>query len=122
MRKQTRIPATVDEYIVQLPEPARTTLQTVRNSIRLAAPRDATEVISYKMPAFRFKKILVWFAAFQDHCSLFPGASVVKTLEEDLKGYSIAKGTIRFPLDKPLPASLIKKLVKARLKEISAED
>jgi len=72
------------------------------------------------MPAFKWGKILVWFAAFEDHCSLFPGASVIGMLSDDLKKYSLSKGTIRFPLDKPLPASLIKKLVKARLAEIES--
>ncbi len=118
MKKQTQIPTTIDAYLAGVPEPARTTLLRVRKAIRDAAPKDATETISYRMPAFKYRKILVWFAAFEDHCSLFPGASVIASLADDLKRYSISKGTIRFPLDKPLPTSLIQKLVKARLAEI----
>ena len=81
-------------------------------------PKEATEVISYRMPAFRYRKIVVWYAAFSDHCSLFPTASVIAKFKTELKAYTIAKGTIQFPSDKPLPAALLKKIVKARLAEI----
>jgi uncharacterized protein YdhG (YjbR/CyaY superfamily) len=118
MKKQTRIPTTFDEYLAGVPEPAHTTLLKIRKAIRDAAPREAVETISYGMPAFKYKKILMWFAAFEDHCSVFPGASVVAMLANELGKYSLSKGTIRFPLEKPLPARLIKKLVKARLAEI----
>jgi len=118
MKKQTRIPKSIDEYLADVPEPARTTLLKIRKAIRDAAPKDAVETISYRMPAFKRGKILMWFAAFEDHCSLFPGASLVQSFAGDLTKYSVSKGTIRFPLDKPLPAALIRKLVKARLREI----
>ena len=108
---------TVDEYLARVPEPARTTLKKVRAAIRAAAPPDAIETISYRIPASKYKGMLAWYAAFSDHCSLFPGASGIAAYAADLKKYSISKGTIRFPIDKPLPAAVIKKLVKARIAE-----
>lgn len=108
-------PKTVDEYIDRAEEPARAMLTRMRAAIRSALPREATETISYRMPAFRHGKVLVWFAAFSDHCSLFPTAAVIDVLKDELKGLKISKGTIQFPLDKPLPISLIKKVVRARL-------
>ncbi len=109
---------TVEQYLANAPEPARTTLSKIRASIRAAAGPDATEVISYGMPAFRYKGALVWYAAFKEHCSFFPGnSSLIEEFAEDLAGYSTAKGTIRFPLDKPLPPALIKKIVRARMAE-----
>ena len=112
-----RAPKTVDEYLAGVPEPARSTLQKIRATIRSAVPAEATEAISYRIPAFKYKGLLMWYAAFADHCSLFPGASVIARFKDDLKGYSVSKGTIRFPTDKPLPAALVKKLVKARIAE-----
>jgi len=87
----------------------------MRAAIRSAVPREATEVISYGIPAFKQKGVLVWFAAFSKHCSLFPGSSVIETFKNELKNFLTSKGTIKFPLDKPLPLALIKKLVKARV-------
>jgi len=108
----------VDEYLANVPEPARTTLSKVRAAIRASAGPEATEVISYGMPGFRYKGMLVWYAAFQQHCSFFPGnSSLIDEFGEDLAGYSTSKGTIRFPLDKPLPASLIRKIVRTRMAE-----
>ncbi len=112
-----RVPKTVDEYLAGVPEPARSTLKKIRATIRSAVPAEATEAISYRMPTFKYKGQLMWYAAFADHCSLFPGSSVIVAFKNELKGYSISKGTIRFPTDKPLPAALVKKLVKARLAE-----
>lgn len=74
-------------------------------------PKDATEVISYGIPAFKHKRVLVWYAAFADHCSLFPTAAVIEKFKDELKGFSTSKGTIHFPLSKPLPVALIKKIV-----------
>ena len=110
-------PQSVDEYLARVPEPARSTLKKMRVAIRSALPSDATETISYKIPAFKRKNILVWFAAFSDHCSLFPTASVIAEFKDELKGFSTSKGTIHFPVDKPLPTALIKKIVKARVKQ-----
>jgi uncharacterized protein YdhG (YjbR/CyaY superfamily) len=105
---------TIDEYLAGVPEPARGTLIKIRAAIKAAAPSETTETISYGMPAFKYKGILVWYAAFADHCSLFPSASIVEAFKDDLKDFSVSKGTIRFPLDKPLPAALVKRLVRAR--------
>lgn len=111
-------PASVDEYLARVPEPARSTLKKVRSVIRSAVPKEATEVISYGIPAFKYKKVLVWYAAFSDHCSLFPTASVIQKFKDELKDYRVSKGTIHFPTDKPLPAALVRKMAKARLAEI----
>jgi len=110
-------PQSIDQYMAGVPEPARTTLKKMRTAIRSALRSDATEIISYRIPAFKRKNILVWFAAFSDHCSLFPTASVIAEFKDELKGYSTSKGTIHFPLDKPPPIALIKKIVKARVKQ-----
>ena len=108
-------PKDVDEYMASVPEPARTTLSKMRITIRSAVPAEATEVISYQMPAFRHNGVLVWFAAFSDHCSLFPTAAIIEKFKNELKPFSTSKGTIQFPINKPLPTALIKKLVKARV-------
>ena len=81
-------------------------------------PRDATETISYGIPAFKTKKVLIWFAAFAKHCSLFPTAAVIDEFKDELQGFSTSKGTIQFSLDKPLPLKLIKRLVKARASQM----
>ena len=93
-------------------------MNKIRAAIRSAAPREAIEIISYGIPAFKYKGVLVWFAAFSDHCSLFPTASVIEKFKGELKGFTTSKGTIQFPTDKPLPAALVKKMVKARVAQI----
>ena len=108
-------PKSVDEYLAGIPEPARSSLNKIRAAIRSAVPAEATETISYGIPAFKDKRVLVWFAAFSNHCSLFPTASVIETFKNELKGFSTSKGTVQFPMDKPLPTALIKKLVEARV-------
>lgn len=110
---------TVDDYLAALPEDARTTLEKIRKTIKAAAP-GAAEVISYQMPMYKHHGMLVGFAAFKDHCSLFPGASALVTYKEELKGYKTSKGTIRFPIGKPLPAALVKKIVKTCIAENEA--
>jgi uncharacterized protein YdhG (YjbR/CyaY superfamily) len=114
---------TVNEYFVAVPEPARSTLKKVRASIRAAIPGKCDEVISYGMPGFKYQgKVLVWIAAFSGHCSFFPmGSSVMKPLAKELGGYKTSKGTIQFPLDKPLPAALVKKIVKERMAQNEAK-
>ncbi len=108
----------MDEYLAGVPEHAGSTLNKLRAAIRSEVPSEATEVISYRMPAFKFRgKILVWYAAFSDHCSLFPGGSLTNALKDELKGYHTSKGTIQFPLNKPVPTALVRKLVKARIAE-----
>jgi uncharacterized protein YdhG (YjbR/CyaY superfamily) len=114
--KRSIAPKNVDEYLAGVPEPARSTLQKVRAVIRSVVPPGTTEVISYRIPMFKYKGMLVGFAAFSNHCSLFPGA-VPEAFKNELKQYPTSKGTIQFPVDKPLPAALVKKLVKARIAE-----
>lgn len=106
---------TVDAYLTRVPQPARSTLQKVRAAIRSAVPRGTTEVISYGMPAFKYKGPLVWYAAFANHCSFFPTARVIDKFKKELKNFRKSKGTIQFPVDKPLPATLVRKMVKARV-------
>ena len=115
--KSGDVPKDIDEYLAGVPEPARSTLNKIRAMIRSAAPPEATEKISYRIPAFEYKGMLVWFAAFSDHCSFFPTSSMIEKFKDDLKEYVISKGTIQFPVAKPLPATLVKKLVKARVAE-----
>ena len=116
--KTSTAPKTVDEYLASVPESARGTLQRIRAVIRSAVPPEATETISYGIPAFKYKGMLVWFAGFSDHCSLFPTASVIQAFKKELKGYKTSKGTIRFPADAPLPDALLKKMVKARVAQV----
>jgi len=111
-------PKSVDEYLAAVPEPARSTLNKIRTIIRSTVPPETTEGISYGMPAFKYKGALVWFATFSNHCSFFPGSlAVMAAFKNKLKDYPTSKGTIRFPVDKPLPATLVKKIVKARIAE-----
>ncbi|HET9377189.1 MAG TPA: DUF1801 domain-containing protein [Chthoniobacterales bacterium] len=112
-------PKTVDQYFAAIPGPARGALQQIREAIRSVVPPEAIETISYKIPAFKHKKVLVWYAAFANHCSLFPTASVIEAFKDDLKGFSTSKGTIHFPLDKPMPVELIKRMVRARVEQES---
>ncbi len=114
-------PKSIDEYLACVAEPARSTLNRVRAAIRSAVPPEATETISYGIPAFKHKQVLVWFAAFSKHCSLFPTSSVIEAFKKELKGFTISKGTIQFPTDKPLPAALVKKLVKARIAQTESK-
>src|ERR1039457_586151 len=117
MKKGSAVPKTIDEYLDGVSGPALAKLVRMRALIRTALPPEATEIISYRMPAFKHKKVLVWFGAFSNHCSLFPTAATIAVFKDELKGYEISKGTIHFPLDKPLPAALIKKIVKTRLEQ-----
>lgn len=114
--------ASVEKYLAEVQEPARATLEKLRATIRSAAPREATEAISYGIPAFQYNGLLVAYAAFANHCSFFPasGDLLVKFAEE-LKDYPCSKGTIRFAMDKPLPAALIKTIVKARVAQNEAK-
>lgn len=110
--------AAVEAYLARVPEPQRTTLEKVREMIRAAAPAGAEECISYGIPAFRWKGALVGYAAFKKHCSFFPmGAAVLDELGDEVAQYRTAKGTLQFAVDKPLPAALVKKMVRARVRE-----
>jgi uncharacterized protein YdhG (YjbR/CyaY superfamily) len=125
MKKVTELDAglkAVEAYLAKVPEPARSTLEKVRAAIRAAAPKEATEGLSYGIPAFRYKGALVGYAAFKQHCSFFPmQASLIDAMKEELKGYRTSKGTLQFPVDKPLPVALVKKMVMARVAENDAK-
>jgi uncharacterized protein YdhG (YjbR/CyaY superfamily) len=108
---------TIDDYLATLSADKRAALQKLRKAIKLAAPR-AEECISYRMPAFRLDgKMLVWFGAASKHCAFYPGAFPIEAHKYDLRNYDVSKGTVRFPADHPLSATLVKKLVKARIAE-----
>ena len=108
----------VDEYLAGVPEPARGTLKHLRTVIRAVVPKATTEVISYGIPMFKYKGMLVGYAAFAKHCSLFPtGSGVIEKFAKELKAFSTNKGTIRFTTEKPLPDALVKKIVKTRVAE-----
>ena len=113
--KSNAAPKDVEEYVASVPESVRSTFNKLRAAIRSAVPAEATETISYRIPAFKHKRMLVWFAAFSNHCSLFPTAAVIEAFKNELKGFSTSKGTIHFPTDKPFPTALIKRVVKARV-------
>ncbi len=108
---------TIDEYLAAVSEEKRAALEKLRKCIRAAAP-GAEECISYQVPAFRLDgRMIVAFGAAANHCAFYPGAFPVEALKDELKAYDTSKGTIRFPADKPLPAALVRKLVKARIAE-----
>jgi uncharacterized protein YdhG (YjbR/CyaY superfamily) len=115
--KRAAPPKSVEEYLERIPESSRQHFDKLRAAIRAVMPPEAVEVISYGIPAFRRQRVLVWFAAFSNHCSLFPTASVIDAFESELSSFTVSKGTVQFPLDKPLPAALVKKLVKARIEQ-----
>src|SRR5215470_10483833 len=111
-KRNATVPATVDQYFAAMSPSARMALKEIRDAIRSVVPAEATEIISYQIPAFKHKTVLVWYAAFADHYSLFPTASIIQQFKDELKDYSTSKGTIHFPADKPLPLALIKEMVK----------
>jgi len=107
----------VDDYLSRLPDEPRAALEKLRQTIKSFVP-GATEVISYQIPTFKYQeRMLVSYAAFKEHCSFFPGAAPIEAHRDELKSYQTSKGTIQFPASKPLPAALVKKLVKTRLEE-----
>ena len=109
-------PKTHDDYLAAVTEDNRAALQKLRKAIKRAAPK-AEECISYQLPAFRLNgKFLVAYGAATNHCAFYPG-STVKALKDELKGYDTSKGTIRFPANKPLPSTLVRKLIKLRIEE-----
>jgi len=118
---KSAVPKTVEEYLAGVPEPQHSTLKKVRAAIQSVLPEGATECISYHIPCVKYNGMLLGYAAFRDHCSLFGmSGTLLGPMKEDLKKYSTSKGTIRFAVDKPLPATLIKKLVKAAIAEKDA--
>src|SRR5438128_10721497 len=110
-------PKTIDEYLAALSADKRAALEKLRKTIRAAAPQ-AEECISYQMAAFRQNGMLVGFGATKNHCAFYLMSSgTVEAFKDELKGYDTSKGTIRFQADRPLPAALVRKLVKARIAE-----
>jgi uncharacterized protein YdhG (YjbR/CyaY superfamily) len=113
-------PETIDEYLAPLSNEKRAALEKLRRAIQSAAPK-AEECISYGLPAFRLNgKLLVAFGAAKNHCAFYPG-SVLEAHKDELKAYDTSKGTIRFPADSPLPAKLVRKLVKTRIEQRRSE-
>ena len=106
----------VERYLSQLPNASRATLEQLRRTIKSVVP-EAIEVISYQIPTFKHNgRMLVSYAGFRDHCSFFPGAGPIETHKRELESFPTSKGTIRFTPEEPLPATLVKKLVKTRIK------
>ena len=113
MKKQ----ATIDSYLAAIPPKPRAALERLRRQIRAAAPQ-ATEGLGWGMPAFRHHGFLVCFAAFKDHCSLFPmNSTLIPAFKKELAGFDTTKGTIHFTVEKPLPAALVRKIIRARVRE-----
>src|ERR1044071_5626986 len=108
---QSRKFKSVDEYLSSLPKPVRVILEKLRKTIKDTAPQ-AEEVISYNMPAFKLNGMLVWYAAYDKHIGFYPTASPIIVFKDDLKGYKTSKGAIQFPVEKPIPVTLVKKIVK----------
>jgi uncharacterized protein YdhG (YjbR/CyaY superfamily) len=109
-------PKSIDEYIAGFPQDIRKTLETIRETIRSAAP-DAEEKISYQMPTFTLKGNLVHFAVYKTHIGFYPTPSGIEQFRQELSAYDCAKGTVRFPLIKPIPLELISRIVQFRVME-----
>lgn len=114
-------PKTIPEYIKGQPKEAQKKLREMQLAVRKCAP-GAVEGIRWSMPAFSYKRILVMFAGFKHHIGLYPTAAAVKAFEKNLTKYKHAKGSVQFPLDKPLPIALIKKITKFRVKQALEQD
>jgi uncharacterized protein YdhG (YjbR/CyaY superfamily) len=113
-------PKTIDDYLARVSATQPAALEKLRRDIKAAAPA-AEECISYDIPGYRLgSRLLVSFGATKNHCAFYPGAHPIRAHDNELAGYDLAKGTIRFPAEKPLPAGLVKKLVKTRIAEYSA--
>lgn len=107
----------IDEYLAFQPEKVMEVLENLRQIIRETAP-EAEEVISFGIPAFKYQGMLVYFAAYKKHCSLFAGnGALTEQMQEELKGYKTSKGTIQFTIEKPLPDELVREIVKIRMKQ-----
>ena len=116
MKKSQAAPKTIDEYIAGFPPDVRRTLKQIRSTIRKAAPA-AEEAIAYQMPTFRQHGNLVHFAAFKNHIGFYPAPRAIEEFKTELAAYKGSKGTVRFPLDQPLPLGLIGRMVKFRVKK-----
>lgn len=109
-------PNNIDDYLSTFPEAIRERLEAVRQTIKKAAP-NATEVISYGMPAFRQRGVLVYFAGYKEHIGFYPTPSGIAAFQEELAGYKAAKGSVQFPLNEPTPLDLISRIVQFRVEE-----
>jgi len=107
---------TIDDYIAAFPKNIQVILEEIRQIIRSSAP-DAEEAISYQIPTFKLNGNLVHFAAFKKHIGFYPAPSAIKAFKEEISEYRVSKGTIKFPVDKPIPLDLISEIVKYRVKE-----
>jgi uncharacterized protein YdhG (YjbR/CyaY superfamily) len=107
---------TVDEYLSAFPPKTKSVLKQFRNTIREVAPH-AEEVISYNIPAFKLNGLLVWYAGYGEHIGFYPTGSPIKVFKNELAKYKTSKGAIQFPLEKPIPVSLVKKIVRFRIRE-----
>lgn len=121
MISRTAAPKTIGEYIAAAPKEAREKLRELHACVREAAP-GATESLKWGMPAFSYRRILVTFAAFKNHIGFYPTPSAVKAFEKELSKFKTAKGSIQFPLEKPLPLPLIRKITAFRVRESNEED
>jgi uncharacterized protein YdhG (YjbR/CyaY superfamily) len=119
MKTDPTIPKDIDEYIAGFPKDVQELLEKIRTTIREAAP-DAEEAIKYRMPTFTLKGNLVHFAAFKNHIGFYPAPRGIEAFQEELSAYEGAKGSVRFPLDQPIPYDLIGRIVKFRVKETLA--
>ena len=116
MKAETIKPKNIDEYISMFPDNIQELLKEIRAIIKEAAP-EAEEIISYQMPAYKFHGMLIYFAAFKNHIGLYPRVSGIETFKEELSVYKGAKGSVQFPLNKPLPLDLIARIVRFRVTE-----
>ncbi len=116
MRTNQTTPNNIDEYVAGFPDEVQAILQTIRMTIRTAAP-DAEETIKYQIPTFTLKGNLVHFAGYKKHVGFYPGSNGIAEFKKELSAYKGAKGSVQFPLDKPMPYGLISKIVKFRVKE-----
>jgi uncharacterized protein YdhG (YjbR/CyaY superfamily) len=116
MEKNKDHPTTVDEYIAQFPEDVQQILEKIRALIKELAP-EAVEKISYQMPGFYLNGMLVWFAGHEHYIGFYPTGSGIEAFKEDLSGYKWSKGAVQFPLNKPIPYDLIRKMVEFRMEE-----
>ena len=116
MKSNPTTPTTIDEYIAPFPPDVRSILERLRATIRQVAP-EAKEKIGYGIPTFTLHGNLVHFAAYKNHIGFYPGATAIERFQDALAGYETSKGTVRFPLDAPLPLELIKRIVEDRVQE-----
>jgi uncharacterized protein YdhG (YjbR/CyaY superfamily) len=107
---------TIDEYIATFPKNIQSILEEMRQAIKASAPQ-AEEAISYQMPTFKLNGNLVYFAAWKNHIGFYPTSSATEAFKEELSDYEVTKGTVKFPINKPIPFDLVKKMVRYRVKE-----